>query len=356
MHQVFESARELLDLIVMRIKVLARMRTDEHRAAQDGKFQFQEAGQQVDVRVSIVPVTSGENVVLRLLSAEARQLGLSDLGFSETDLVKVKQALAYPHGMLLVTGPTGSGKTTTIYELLKTINTPTIHIATIEDPVEYDIEGVSQIQVNPKTNLTFAKGLRAIVRQDPDVIMVGEIRDEETAGIAINSAMTGHLVLSTLHANDTATTLPRLLDMGIQAFLAASTVNLVIAQRLVRKICEKCRASYQLTQEELSIIKAEPSLLAEFKKRVGEDFAKADLYHGAGCPACAQTGFKGRVGIFEVLAMDDNIKKIILASKSREEILSAAVAGGMTTILADGVAKALAGKTTLAEVLRVTRE
>ena len=246
MHDVLEIPKKFSEPIVTRIKILSKMRTDERRAAQDGKLRFQADAENVDVRVSIVPVSQGENVVMRILSAQSRQFGLSSIGFSKGDLKKAESAIKYPHGMILVTGPTGSGKTTTLYAILKILNQRDVHIATIEDPIEYDIEGVSQIQVNVKTNLTFAKGLRAIVRQDPDIIMVGEIRDEETAGIAVNSALTGHLVLSTFHTNDAATALPRLLDMNIEPFFVASTVNLVIAQRLVRKICEKCRFSFQL--------------------------------------------------------------------------------------------------------------
>jgi len=254
MHDVLEIPKELADLILSRIKILAKMRTDEHLAAQDGKLRFQRDQEMVDMRVSIVPVTQGENVVIRILSAQNRRFSLADLGFLENDLKKVQKATRKPHGMILVTGPTGSGKTTTLYAIVKILDKREIHIATIEDPVEYDIDGVSQIQVNTKTNLTFAKGLRAIVRQDPDIIMVGEIRDEETARIAVNSAMTGHLVLSTLHANDSSTTLPRLLDMKIEPFLITSTVNVAIAQRLVRKICEKCRVSYQLDEVDQGLL------------------------------------------------------------------------------------------------------
>src|SRR3989339_898280 len=230
LHDVLEIPKNLLSLIISRIKILSKMRIDEHFAAQDGKFQFKVKNDQIDVRVSIVPITEGENVVMRLLSTKSRKMDLDSLGLDSADLDKIKKAIKSPHGMILVTGPTGSGKTTTIYEFLKILNTKEIHIATIEDPVEYDIEGISQIQVNKKTNLTFANGLRAIVRQDPDIIMIGEIRDHETADIAVNSGLTGHLVLSTLHANDAATTLPRLLDMGIEPYLIASTVRVVIAQ------------------------------------------------------------------------------------------------------------------------------
>lgn len=235
LHEVLSIPLELHEKITSRIKVMSKLRTDEHMSAQDGKLNVALQMENLDIRVSIVPIVKGEKIVLRLLSSNSRQFSLQDLGMDEEDLQKVQKAYKRPNGMVLATGPTGSGKTTTIYSILKIINSKEVNIATIEDPVEYDIEGINQIQVNPKTNLTFSSGLRAILRQDPDVIFVGEIRDQDTAGIAVNSAMTGHLVLSTLHTNDAVTTLPRLTDMGIEPFLVASTVNVIIAQRLVRK-------------------------------------------------------------------------------------------------------------------------
>jgi len=242
-----------------------------------------------------------------------------------------------------------------LFGVLKILNKRESHISTIEDPVEYDVEGISQIQVNTKTNLTFAKGLRAIVRQDPDIIMVGEIRDEETAGIAINSAMTGHLVLSTLHANDSATTLPRLLDMGIEPFLVASTVNIVIAQRLVRKICEKCRASYTLTEKEKNMLKNEPEVQKILEARGHKNLDNIMLYTGEGCKVCGDTGYSGRIGIFEVLEMDENIKDLIVARAQSDDIVKSARANGMTTMLEDGIGKVLSGVTTLEEVMKATK-
>lgn len=355
MHDVLRLPRDLFDLILTRIKILSRLPTDEHRAALDGRFEFTANNETVDVRVSIVPISHGENVVMRILSASSRQFGLSDLGLSESDLEKVKRAIKKPHGMILVTGPTGSGKTTTVYAVLKILNTRGVNIAAIEDPVEYDIEGVSQIQVNLKTNLTFAKGLRAIVRQDPDIIMVGEIRDEETAGIAVNSAMTGHLVLSTLHANDAATTLPRLLDMGIEPFLLASTVNVAIAQRLVRKICQACRISYLITDEEKKMITSEPTLKEAFQKET-KNMNALRFYRGPGCKVCGNTGYQGRIGIFEVLEITENIRPLIIERAASDTIVAAARKGGMTTMMEDGVVKVLNGVTTLSEVMRVTKE
>lgn len=355
MHDVLDMPKDLADLVVTRIKILSRMRTDEHRAAQDGKFRFTADGETLDVRVSIVPVTYGENIVMRLLSSKAQQFNLSDLGFSESDLKKVQRAIRKPYGMILVTGPTGSGKTTTVYAILKILNQRDVHIITIEDPVEYDIEGVTQIQVDPKTNLTFAKGLRAIVRQDPNTIMVGEIRDPETAGIAINSAMTGHLVLSTLHANDSATTLPRLLDMGIEPFLVASTVNIVVAQRLVRKICEKCRESYAITPEEKRLIEDEAFLKERIMAHGVKSIGQIKWYHGKGCMHCSQTGYRGRIGIYEVMQLEEPLREAILRRASSEELMVVAVKEGMATMLDDGIAKIFLGVTTLQEVIRVTR-
>jgi type IV pilus assembly protein PilB len=356
LHDVLEIPKKMADSILTRIKILSGMRTDEHRAAQDGKMQFTADGEQVDVRVSIVPVTLGENIVMRLLSAKNRRFNLTDLGLEDKDLERVNHNIGHPHGMILVTGPTGSGKTTTIYAILKILNTREVHISTIEDPVEYDIEGISQIQVNVRTNLTFAKGLRAIVRQDPDIIMVGEIRDQETAGIAVNSAMTGHLVLSTLHANDAATTLPRLLDMGIEPFLVSSTVNVIIAQRLVRKICDKCRASYALSEREKNLIAHDERLKGALEKHGMKDLKKARFYAGSGCDACSKTGYAGRVGIFEVLEMSDEIRSLVASRSSSGDIIKKAVEGGMTTMLEDGMGKVLRGVVTLGEVLQATME
>mgnify|MGYP002639911385 CR=1 FL=1 len=356
MHDVLEIDRALADLILTRVKILSKMRTDEHMAAQDGKLRYKIGKEKIDVRVSIVPVTYGETIVMRILSDKARQFTLTDVGMSGEGLKKVKKSIKNPHGMILVTGPTGSGKTTTLYAILKILNRREVNLATIEDPVEYDIEGITQIQVNDKTNLTFAKGLRALVRQDPDVIMVGEIRDEETAGIAVNSALTGHLVLSTLHTNDSATTLPRLLDMGVEPFLVASTINIVIAQRLVRKICSHCRISYNLSDDEVKMTKANKGIESYTSKKGIKNLQKTRVYKGKGCNVCGDTGYSGRIGVFEVLEMEDNIKELILKHASSDEIMKVAKENGMMSMMDDGLDKVFNGETTLEEVLRVAGE
>lgn len=356
MHDVLQIPKEFSEVVLTRIKILSKMRTDEHRAAQDGKLRFKFENETVDVRVSVVPTTLGENVVMRILSARSRSFGLSDLGLSSADMKKVQAAIKHPHGMFLVTGPTGSGKTTSLYATLKLLNRRDVNIATIEDPVEYDIEGVTQIQVNPKANLTFANGLRSIVRQDPNVIMVGEIRDQETADIAVNSALTGHLVLSTLHTNDAATTLPRLLDMGIEPFLVASTINIAVAQRLVRKICTRCRTSYEMNDAERKAMASNTNINELITKKAGKKLDKLRLYRGTGCDVCNNTGYKGRIGVFEILEMNEEIKKLILERASSQQIMSKAKSQGMTTMLEDGINKVINGVTTLEEVLRVTME
>ena len=339
--------------IISRIKIMARLRTDEHRSSQDGKLRFGIDGKMVDVRVSIVPIAEGEIVVLRILSARSQSLTLPNLGLNEKQFQLVKRAIERPHGMILVTGPTGSGKTTTLYAVLTILNREEVHIATIEDPVEYAIEGISQIQVDPKSNLTFADGLRSILRQDPNVIMVGEIRDKETAAIAVNSALTGHLVLSTLHTNDAATTLPRLIDMDIEPFLIASTVNMVIAQRLVRKNCEKCRVSQPLNAEELALIENVPAVKDYLKKKGYKSLKKINVYKGQGCKACDHTGYAGRIGIFEILEVDKDIRELIMDKEDAAVIAEAAEDNGMITMLEDGLDKVLAGVTSLDEMIRV---
>jgi type IV pilus assembly protein PilB len=355
LHDVLELPKELLGSIVTRIKILSQMRIDEHKATQDGKMNFQIDDKRIDIRVSIVPVTEGENVVMRLLVAKNQLFDLQGLGLSGESLARVNRAVKSSQGMILATGPTGSGKTTTLYAVMKILNTRKVHVSTIEDPVEYSIKGVSQIQVNPKANLTFAKGLRSIVRQDPDIIMVGEIRDEETADIAVNSALTGHLVLSTLHTNDASTTLPRLLDMGIEPFLVASTVNVVIAQRLVRKVCEHCKTSYPLSLEEKKLVESIPEVRKIFEEKDYSDLDKVNLYKGTGCKKCTNTGYTGRIGIFEVLEVDKDIKKLILQKESSSNITEKARENGMITMIEDGLEKVFAGETTLSEVLRVIR-
>ncbi|MDO8498670.1 MAG: GspE/PulE family protein [bacterium] len=351
LHDVLSVPSTLHEQMVTRIKVLSKLRTDEHLSAQDGKMRIKLEEEELDIRISIVPIVEGEKVVMRLLSSHSRQFSLGDLGMNSKDLEKVTAGFNKPYGMVLSTGPTGSGKTTTIYSVLKILNTREKNIATIEDPVEYDIDGINQIQVNPKTNLTFADGLRAILRQDPDIIFVGEIRDKETAGIAVNSAMTGHLVLSTLHTNDAATTLPRLIDMDIEPFLVASTVNVIIGQRLVRKICEKCRVSKTVTVAEVSKQLPKEAVEKHFRGK-----KEVRLYSGKGCPVCHSTGYVGRVGVFEVLVVSEAVRELISAKADSEVIAKKAITEGMTTMLDDGIEKALNGITTIEEVMRVTKQ
>lgn len=351
LHDVVSLPIDLHTKIVTRIKVLSKLRTDEHQSSQDGKLQIVVDGDHLDIRVSLVPITGGEKVVMRILSEKSRQFGLESLGLNNQNTQKIEKAYKKPHGMILSTGPTGSGKTTTLYAILKLLNERSINIMTIEDPVEYDLAGVNQIQVNNKTNLTFAAGLRSIVRQDPDVILVGEIRDEETASIAVNSAMTGHLVLSSLHTNDAATTLPRLIDMEIEPFLVASTVNIIVAQRLVRKIHQKCRVSSEEKVDNLTD-QLEPALVEKLAN--GKDTVR--VYKGKGCEVCHGTGYEGRIGIFEIMTIDDELRDAIIAKKDASELKNIAVKNGMITMLEDGIEKVLHGVTTIEEVLRVTKE
>lgn len=355
LHDMLEIERSMYEYILARVKILSRMRTDEHRAAQDGKFRFSTEGKGIDVRVSVVPTSLGENIVMRVLSSKHREYSLSELGLSSNDFDTVKQVIKNPHGMILVTGPTGSGKTTTLYAILKLLNKREINIATIEDPIEYSIEGITQIQVNPRTNLTFAQGLRALVRQDPDIIMVGEIRDEETAEIAVNSALTGHLVLSTLHTNDAPTTLPRLLDMNIEPFLVSSTVQAIVAQRLVRKICMSCRVSTQLDAKYKKYLTTDPTTKKILKEMGYKNISKVRVYKGVGCKVCGKTGYAGRFGIFEVMGLSDEIKELIMENADAEQIKRKAIDQGMTTMIEDGLHKVFSGVTSIEEVLRVTR-
>lgn len=358
LQDIYELPKNLHESVITRLKVISRLAIDEHRAAQDGKISHKSTwGDKVEIRLSIVPTTNGEKAVMRLLSEKARQFNLSDLGLSEENELIVKEAIKRPWGMILVTGPTGSGKTTSLYAALKLLNKREVNIATIEDPVEYDIDGINQIQVNTKTNLTFAKGLRSIVRQDPDIIMVGEIRDPETADISVNAAMTGHLVLSSLHTNDAATTFPRLKEMGIEDFLISSTVIVVLAQRLVRKVCVSCIESYRITSKEMKLLAALPNAQKYIKELQGKKSVKSlRLYKGAGCLACNNTGYSGRTGVFEVLAVTDKIREAIMQGYNADQIKDIAMKEGMTTMLHDGVHKLIRGVTTLEEILRVTRE
>ncbi len=328
--------------VISRIKVLAWLRTDEHQAAQDGRFRIVSEGAiPIDVRVSITPTYYGENAVLRLLSDTPEHYTLSSLGFSTTDEAKILKSLRRPHGMILATGPTGSGKTTTLYTLLKILNIQEVSIVTIEDPIEYAVSNITQIQIQPKTGLTFAAGLRSILRQDPNIIMVGEIRDSETAGIAINTALTSHILLSTLHTSDAATTLPRLFDMGVDPYLVASTVSVAIGQRLVRKICPGCREPHEVSVPERES-------LQEIV-----DMSEKTFFQGAGCSACDGTGYAGRVGINEVLVVDREVRDAILTKSSAAHIQEIAIKNGMTTMFEDGLRKAKQGLTSVAELLRV---
>ena len=350
--------------IVSRIKVLSKLKLNVHAAAQDGRFTIRQESVAIEVRVSILPSEFGETIVMRLLDESNQQLKLDDLGFREKEMKKIESAISKPHGMVLITGPTGSGKTTTLYAIMNRLNTPEVNISTIEDPIEYRMPHVNQSQVNPKIGFTFANGLRALLRQDPNIIMVGEIRDAETVEIAIQAAMTGHKVLSTLHTNDASSTLPRLLDMGVVSFLIASTVHLVLGQRLVRKICQYCIMSYTLDKLAVDDLASKLDVVALMKLFQTEGLAdtkeknvdKLLFFKGKGCNKCGQSGYKGRIGIYEILEVTETIQKLIISKATSGEIRAAARASGMATMLEDGLIRAKNGVTTLEEILRVTKE
>ena len=345
LYDMLTPPKHIQSTLVSRIKIMAKLNIAEKRLPQDGRLEIRMADKNVDIRVSTIPTAFGERLVLRLLDKSSILLKLTDLGLPKDRLKIVNKLIRTPHGIILVTGPTGSGKTTTLYAALTTINNPDINIITIEDPVEYQIEGIGQIQVNPKVGLNFADGLRSIVRQDPDVILVGEIRDIETAEIAIRSALTGHLVFSTLHTNDSASAVTRLIDMGIEPFLVSSSVIAILAQRLVRVICNNCKEPYTPDEESLENIGVTPEMSANSK-----------IYRGKGCPLCLNTGYKQRTGIFELMILDDTIKNLILKTSDANAIKHKAIEQGQTHLRQDGAQKVLNGITTIEEVFRVTQQ
>lgn len=344
LYPVLTPPKHLQASIIARLKILAGLNIAEKRLPQDGRFTIRTAGKDVDLRVSVLPTAHGERVVLRLLEKENKLLILSEMGFSADRLSTIQQLIQLTHGIILVTGPTGSGKTTTLYAALSQINAPDKNIITVEDPIEYQLLGIGQMQVNPKINLTFAAGLRSILRQDPDVIMIGEIRDRETAEIAIHASLTGHLVFSTLHTNDAASAATRLIDMGIEPFLVASSVVAVLAQRLVRRVCKDCRQAYHPDDEELIRLGIVPPK------------TPPTFYRGTGCAACSQTGYRGRTGIYELLVMDDEIRRLIGAKADSTAIKQAAISKGMITLKDDGADKVFHGITTTEEVMRITQQ
>ncbi|MEW6408130.1 MAG: GspE/PulE family protein [Patescibacteria group bacterium] len=363
LHDVIVIPREVLPAIIARIKILANLKIDEHRLPQDGRFKTEQNGIKISYRVSVLPVMEGEKIAIRLLNEATQKLTLEQLGFLHSVLQIIKRNIQKPHGMILVTGPTGCGKTTTLYSILNILNTPDVNICTVEDPIEYRLPRINQSQIRPKIGFTFATGIRTLVRQDPDIIMVGEIRDLETAEMAINAALTGHLVLSTLHTNNAAGAATRLIDMGVKPFLISSTLNLVIAQRLVRRLCPNCIEKYHLTSEEIEFIKknfdVDKILEILVKEKITakkKDLNELTFYRGRGCEICNQQGYKGRIGIFEVFETNEKINKLILKEAAMEEINKAAQESGMTSLSRDGFIKALTGVTTIEEVLREAKE
>jgi len=364
LHNVMVLPKTIQSGIIARIKILANLKIDEHRLPQDGRFKISSEENKVSFRVSIIPTFDGEKIVLRLLNEKAQILTLDQLGLQTSPLKILKLNIEKPHGIILVTGPTGSGKTTTLYTILNILNVPEVNISTIEDPIEYRMSHINQCQVNPKIGFTFANGLRAFLRQDPNIIMVGEIRDQETAEIAIHAAMTGHLVLSTIHTNDAATTMPRLVEMGVPSFLIASTTNLIVAQRLVRKICTNCIQSYNLERETIAELEKSlniENILKTLEKEKTIINAKKGLdtllfYRGKGCKRCNNTGYKGRIGIYEVMENSEDIASLISKNAEPDLIYKQAKANGMLTMVEDGFIKTKNGITTIEEVMRVTKE
>lgn len=342
LYKMFNPPKKFQDSIISRIKIMANLNIAENRLPQDGRIQVKAGGKEIDIRVSIFPTYYGERIVLRLLNKSDMNFNLEDIGFSKENLSTFNKLIELTHGILLVTGPTGSGKSTTLYSVLTRLNNEDVNILTVEDPIEYQLYGISQMQIKPKIGLTFAAGLRSILRQDPDIVMIGEIRDLETAEIAVQSALTGHRVFSTLHTNDAPSGITRLSDMGIEPYLITSAVNAFLAQRLARKICPKCVEPYKPAQQELSRAGITRSMLKN-----------GNLFRGKGCEACLNTGYTGRIGIFELLVVTDNIKKLIMNGSDATTIKEQALKEGMITLLQDGVNKVIAGVTTLDEVLRV---
>jgi type II secretory ATPase GspE/PulE/Tfp pilus assembly ATPase PilB-like protein len=347
LHDAGRMPKEYYENIVNRIKVQAKLRIDEHFSSQDGAIRFTSKSypHPIDLRVSVIPTLDGEKVAIRILSSYIRDLTLTDIGLSKELHEQIIKSAKKPFGMILVTGPTGSGKSTTLYSIIKIVNTRERNITTIEDPVEYKIKGINQIQANSQTNLTFAKGLRAIMRQDPNIILVGEIRDLETADIAVNASLTGHLLLSTFHANNAATAIPRFIDMGVEPFLVGSTIELIIAQRLVRKICDSCKVSFNLSKKEIEDYGVDISKY--FKEK------SLTLYKGKGCDSCSHTGYRGRVGVFEYITTSPELQDLIAKNPSTKDVSELASSQGFKTLFEDGMDKVKEGLTTIEEVVRV---
>ncbi|MBZ0271440.1 type II secretion system ATPase GspE [bacterium] len=344
LYEIMRPPRRFHNAIASRIKIMAKLNIAEKRIPQDGRIRIKIAGKDIDIRTSIIPTAYGERVVMRLLDKSQVRLDLEALGLDARKLAVVKDLISRPHGIILVTGPTGSGKTTTLYASLVRLNKPDVNILTVEDPIEYQIQGIGQMQVNPKIDLTFASGLRSFLRQDPDIILVGEIRDLETAEIAIQASLTGHLVFSTLHTNDSASAFTRLVDMGVEPFLVSSSLIGVVAQRLVRVLCPRCKEKYDPTAEELAKIGLKPSDV------------KGAMFRPTGCPNCTNTGYADRTAIYEILRMSERIQHLILANADANAIKRAAVEEGMSTLRMDGARRVLQGDTSIEEVMRVTSE
>lgn len=354
LHDVIELPGLVHSALTARIKILSNLQIDEHRVPQDGRFKIEKGEEEIAVRVSIMPTLHGEKSALRVLISSGRFLSLNDLGLEGKNLEAVSNAIKKKNGLLLVTGPTGSGKTTTLYTILGMLNKPEVNIATIEDPIEYSIPRINQTQVNTRTGLTFAEALRSFLRQNPDIMMAGEIRDNETAELAIHAALTGHLMLSTLHTDDAPTAIPRLIDLGVEPFLLTSVLRTVIAQRLVRRVCNECVGAEEIPQGILAIVQ-EQLARSNPKYRVQESFKIKEIYKGKGCVSCGNSGFRGVIGIFEVLDVTPEISELILSHVSTDKVKELAFTQGYVTMLEDGVLKAQKGLTTIDEVLRVIR-
>ncbi|MCP3163814.1 type II secretion system ATPase GspE [Myxococcus qinghaiensis] len=349
LQEVIKPPKRYQNAIVSRVKVMGQLNIAEKRLPQDGRIRIKLAGRDIDIRLSTIPTTNGERIVMRLLDKTATLLDLAEIGMSQVTLHAMEAVIKRSHGIVLVTGPTGSGKTTTLYGALSKINTSDLNILTVEDPVEYQLKGIGQMAINPKIGLTFSQGLRSFLRQDPDVIMVGEIRDKDTAEIAIQASLTGHLVLSTVHTNDAAGAVTRLVDMGVEPFLVASSLTGILAQRLVRRVCPDCRVAYQPTDVELKEL---GHSLVSFKARYGTD----RIYKAVGCPTCNRNGYRGRTGIYEFLPVDDDVRQLVLKNVDASTIKKSATSKGMITLLEDGARKIALGETTIAEVLSITQE